>query len=67
MYKLEDIPSEERPLGGYRAYISLQGAANDEDFASFIDQLSAWIGARVLSKKLADRQFDVRIALQGRG
>lgn len=67
LYKLEDIPSEERPLGGYRAYISLQGAANDEDFASFIDQLSAWIGARVLSKKLADRQFDVRIALQGRG
>jgi hypothetical protein len=66
MYKLEDIPSEERPLGGYKAYISLQGSANEEEFSSFIDKLSAWLGAQVLSKKLANSQFDVRMVLLGR-
>lgn len=65
-YKLEDIPSEERPLGVYKAYVSLQGFANDEDFAVFVDKLSAWLGAPVLSKKQADGQFDVRIILQER-
>lgn len=67
VYKLENIPYENNPSGEYRAYVSLQGFANDEDFSSFVDKLSVWLGSAVLSTKLADRNFDVRMALKGRG